>query len=158
MSVFADAQHAASWAGLCPGNRESGGKQLSQRTPIPSEPLQTPEASIAGSLGMELVKVGAAEFVIGVSISEDMVGDNQNLVGRGHNGLPSTSTGFGFERNCVARRYFPRRADSAAPDMSDPMLCVKHIITHRPKNIVPRYCSAAAAPVIDFDPIDTLIL
>jgi transposase len=32
MSAFADAQHAASWAGLCPGNRESGGKQLSQRT------------------------------------------------------------------------------------------------------------------------------
>jgi len=32
MSVFADAQHAASWAGVCPGNRESGGKQLSQRT------------------------------------------------------------------------------------------------------------------------------
>jgi len=32
MSVFADAQHAASWAGLCPGNRESGGKQFSQRT------------------------------------------------------------------------------------------------------------------------------
>lgn len=32
MNVFADAQHAASWAGLCPGNRESGGKQLSQRT------------------------------------------------------------------------------------------------------------------------------
>ena len=31
-NVFADAQHAASWAGLCPGNRESGGKQLSQRT------------------------------------------------------------------------------------------------------------------------------
>jgi transposase len=32
MNVFADSQHAASWAGLCPGNRESGGKQLSQRT------------------------------------------------------------------------------------------------------------------------------
>ena len=32
MKVFATAQHAASWAGLCPGNRESGGKQLSQRT------------------------------------------------------------------------------------------------------------------------------
>lgn len=31
-NVFVDAQHAASWAGLCPGNRESGGKQLSQRT------------------------------------------------------------------------------------------------------------------------------
>jgi len=26
MSVFADAPHAASWAGVCPGNRESGGK------------------------------------------------------------------------------------------------------------------------------------
>ena len=25
MSVFGDAQHLASWAGLCPGNRESGG-------------------------------------------------------------------------------------------------------------------------------------
>jgi transposase len=32
MSVFDDAQHAASWAGLCPGNRESGGKRLSGRT------------------------------------------------------------------------------------------------------------------------------
>jgi len=32
MSVFADAQHLASWAGLCPGNRESGGKRMSGRT------------------------------------------------------------------------------------------------------------------------------
>lgn len=32
MSVFADAQHAASWAGLCPGNHESAGKRLSNRT------------------------------------------------------------------------------------------------------------------------------
>lgn len=32
MSVFADAQHAASWAGLCPSNRESAGKQLSHST------------------------------------------------------------------------------------------------------------------------------
>jgi transposase len=31
MSVFADAQHLASWAGLCPGNRESGGKRMSGR-------------------------------------------------------------------------------------------------------------------------------
>jgi len=27
-SAFADAQHLASWAGLCPGNRESGGKRM----------------------------------------------------------------------------------------------------------------------------------
>jgi transposase len=31
MSVFASPGHAASWAGLCPGNRESGGKRLSNR-------------------------------------------------------------------------------------------------------------------------------
>ena len=31
MSVFADARHLASWAGLCPGNRESGGKRFSGR-------------------------------------------------------------------------------------------------------------------------------
>ena len=32
MSVFPDAKHAASWAGLCPGNHESAGKRLSNRT------------------------------------------------------------------------------------------------------------------------------
>jgi len=32
MSVFNSSQHAASWAGLCPGNNESGGKRLSNRT------------------------------------------------------------------------------------------------------------------------------
>jgi transposase len=32
MSLFEDAKHLASWAGLCPGNRESGGKRMSGRT------------------------------------------------------------------------------------------------------------------------------
>jgi transposase len=32
MSVFFGPKHAASWAGLCPGNHESGGKRLSNRT------------------------------------------------------------------------------------------------------------------------------
>jgi transposase len=32
MSAFGDAKHLASWAGLCPGNRESGGKRMSGRT------------------------------------------------------------------------------------------------------------------------------
>jgi transposase len=31
MSRCASAKHLASWAGLCPGNRESGGKKLSGR-------------------------------------------------------------------------------------------------------------------------------
>jgi len=32
MSVFPDADHCASWAGMCPGNRMTGGKRLSGRT------------------------------------------------------------------------------------------------------------------------------
>ena len=32
MKPFKDARHLASWAGLCPGNRESGGKRMSGRT------------------------------------------------------------------------------------------------------------------------------
>jgi transposase len=32
MSRFPDAAHAASWVGICPGNHETGGKQLSGRT------------------------------------------------------------------------------------------------------------------------------
>lgn len=32
MSAFESPKHAASWAGLCPGNHESGGKRLSNRT------------------------------------------------------------------------------------------------------------------------------
>ena len=32
LARFASARHLASWAGLCPGNRESGGKRLSGRT------------------------------------------------------------------------------------------------------------------------------
>ena len=32
MSVFPDADHCASWAGMCPGSWESAGKQLSTRT------------------------------------------------------------------------------------------------------------------------------
>jgi transposase len=32
MTAFSSPKHAASWAGLCPGNHESGGKRLSNRT------------------------------------------------------------------------------------------------------------------------------
>jgi transposase len=32
MSAFGDARHLASWAALCPGNRESGGKRISGKT------------------------------------------------------------------------------------------------------------------------------
>jgi transposase len=32
MDVFGDARHLASWAALCPGNRESGGRRISGKT------------------------------------------------------------------------------------------------------------------------------
>ncbi len=32
MGVFGDARHLASWAALCPGNRESGGRRISGKT------------------------------------------------------------------------------------------------------------------------------
>jgi transposase len=32
MNVFGDARHLASWAALCPGNRESGGRRISGKT------------------------------------------------------------------------------------------------------------------------------
>jgi hypothetical protein len=32
LSAFSDPKHLASWTGLCPGNRESGGKRMSGRT------------------------------------------------------------------------------------------------------------------------------
>lgn len=32
MSAFPDARHLASWAAVCPGNRESGGKRMSGKT------------------------------------------------------------------------------------------------------------------------------
>ncbi|HEY7127669.1 MAG TPA: IS110 family transposase [Ktedonobacterales bacterium] len=41
MSRFKSAQHLASWAGMCPGNKESGGKRLSGRTRKGSPWLRT---------------------------------------------------------------------------------------------------------------------
>ena len=32
LRAFEDARHLVSWAGLCPGNRESGGERMSGRT------------------------------------------------------------------------------------------------------------------------------
>src|SRR5437660_12586946 len=41
MSRFPSARHLASWAGMCPGNHESGGKRLSGRTRKGSPWLRT---------------------------------------------------------------------------------------------------------------------
>ena len=53
MSRFPSAQHLASWAGMCPGNRQSAGKRLSGRTRKGSPYLRTAlvEAAHAASHG-----------------------------------------------------------------------------------------------------------
>jgi transposase len=52
MSVFPTAKHAASWAGLCPGNHESAGKHRSGRTRHGNRWLRTAliEAALAASV------------------------------------------------------------------------------------------------------------
>jgi Transposase IS116/IS110/IS902 family len=52
MTVFPTAKHAASWAGLCPGNHESAGKHHSGRTRHGNRWLRTAliEAALAASL------------------------------------------------------------------------------------------------------------
>jgi len=64
---------------------------------VPAEPLETSQESVAGSLGMELIEVFAAQFLIGSSVSEDMLaeaaGDPRGTgpeVGDG----PETTAGF----------------------------------------------------------------
>jgi transposase len=47
MSVFPSAGHLASWAGLCPGNHESGGKRQSGRTTKGSQWLRTALVQVA---------------------------------------------------------------------------------------------------------------
>jgi len=41
MSVFSSAKHLASWAGMCPGNNESAGKQKSSKTRKGNQTLRT---------------------------------------------------------------------------------------------------------------------
>lgn len=52
MTVFPTAKHAASWAGLCPGNHESAGKHRSGRTRHGNRWLRTAliEAALAASV------------------------------------------------------------------------------------------------------------
>jgi hypothetical protein len=42
MSIFPTAKQLASWAGMCPGNDQSAGRQASIRTTTPTSPPSTP--------------------------------------------------------------------------------------------------------------------
>jgi transposase len=49
MTVFPDAGHLSSWAGVCPGNHQSGGKRLGGRTTKGSQWLRTTLTQVAWS-------------------------------------------------------------------------------------------------------------
>ena len=49
MTVFPDAAHLSSWAGMCPGNHQSAGKRLSGRTTKGSQWLRTTLTQVAWS-------------------------------------------------------------------------------------------------------------
>jgi len=53
MAVFADAAHLASWAGLCPGNKATGGKRLSGRTRKGNTYLRSALVQAAWGAGMK---------------------------------------------------------------------------------------------------------
>ena len=46
MSRFPEASHLASWAGVCPGNKQSGGKRLRGKTRKGNATLRAAEASV----------------------------------------------------------------------------------------------------------------
>jgi len=50
MSCFPSAAHLASWAGVCPGNRQSGGKRLSGQTPKGNKRLKAALAEVVWTL------------------------------------------------------------------------------------------------------------
>jgi transposase len=50
MGRFPSAKHLASWAGLCPGNRQSGGNRLSGRTPSGNVWLKAVLGEVAWSI------------------------------------------------------------------------------------------------------------
>ena len=62
MSRFPSAKHLASWAGLCPGNKQSGGKRLSGKTTKGNTYLRGVLAEVAWSLSRMRTKYLAAQY------------------------------------------------------------------------------------------------
>jgi transposase len=50
MSRFPSAKHLASWAGLCPGNKQSGGKRMSGATTQGNKHLKTILCELAANI------------------------------------------------------------------------------------------------------------
>ncbi|HEY7357922.1 MAG TPA: IS110 family transposase [Ktedonobacterales bacterium] len=62
MSRFPSAKHLASWAGLCPGNKQSGGKRLSGKTTKGNTYLRGVLAEVAWSLSRMRTNYLAAQY------------------------------------------------------------------------------------------------
>ena len=59
MSRFPTAGHLASWAGMCPGNNESGGKHRSERTSVGSRNVHSHHRASPAGIG------GGGEALVG---------------------------------------------------------------------------------------------
>ncbi|HEV2457606.1 MAG TPA: IS110 family transposase [Ktedonobacterales bacterium] len=62
MSRFPSARHLASWAGVCPGNKQSGGKRLSGQTTKGNPYLRAVLAEVAWAISRTKDKYLAAQF------------------------------------------------------------------------------------------------
>jgi hypothetical protein len=62
MSVFATPKHLASWAGVCPGQNESGGKRRSSKTPKGSKWLRATLTEAANGAGRTRDSYLAAQY------------------------------------------------------------------------------------------------
>ena len=62
MTRFPSAKHLASWAGLCPGNKQSGGKRLSGRTTPGNVWLRAMLGEVAWSVARSMGTYLAAQY------------------------------------------------------------------------------------------------
>lgn len=62
MSRFPSAKHLASWAGLCPGNRQSGGKRLSGKTTQGNPSVRAILAEVVWALSHRKDKYLSAQY------------------------------------------------------------------------------------------------
>ena len=117
MSVFADAQHLASWAGLCPANRESGGK-ADEWTDTQSQQLRE-----AGD-----VSIGLGRFAYQKDLAALVLPAHPGAQGRAQSGDgPGASyAGCGVQRSQAERRI--RRVGWGLPDQRNKPKLVSRLV------------------------------
>jgi len=129
MSVFADARHLASWAGLCPGNPESGGKRMSGRIRKANcyvkralcqaawAPSHTRNTVLSAFYRRMQVRKGAHKAII--ALAHHMITVIYNVLARG--GRLTVLGGMGATSISILRRviWFAGFATRSTPQRSD---------------------------------------